>query len=394
MPSRIHRDAQWSLLIVGGSLAISLPFTVFGAIFVGLQRYDIPAWIIGSSKFFSGVLVVLISYLTHSMVWMSVGMGVANLLGGFLQYLAYRRLASDISVEFTNISKKSGIEITKYCSGLLVWSVGMLLVSGLDAAIIGYFDYTSVIYYTLAASLTSFVMGVQSSVLTTLLPKAAKIGATGDREGLGTLLVSANRYAVIILIITSFPLIFSGRHILMLWLGSDYAFNIEVLLQFLVLANCIRQIGAPYAVIAIAVGEQKTILLSPIMEGILNLLISVLLTARFGVIGVAIGTLVSAIFSVVMNFYYNLPRTKSILMPKNISLFHESFRLLSIISPVPFIWLLYTYLIRHMVSSLFDIMICVSANIILICLIYGRILTKSERYIISTKFRKFCMAII
>jgi O-antigen/teichoic acid export membrane protein len=314
MPIEFQQDAQIALLLVGGSLAIALPFNVFGAIFIGLQRYDIPAWIVGISKLLGGGFIVLVAYFSHDIVLMSIVMGIANLLTGFWQYLAYKKMAYEIKVSVQKVSRQSAIEIANYCYGLLVWSVGMMLVSGLDTAIIGYFDYKSVVYYTLAASITTFVTGIQGSIFATILPNAAEINAKGDREGLGKLLVSSTRYAAITLVMTSVPLIVGSKWLLTVWVGESYAIHTQVLLQLLVIANFIRQLGIPYAVITVGVGEQKLVMLSPLIEGVTNMLVSVFLVNKIGVIGVAIGTITGGFISILCHFFYNLPRTKSILL--------------------------------------------------------------------------------
>jgi O-antigen/teichoic acid export membrane protein len=312
MPVELHQDAQLALLCVGSSLAIALPFSVFGGIFIGLQRYDVPAWILGISRLFGGGLIVLAAHTSHNIVMMAVAIAISNLGAGLWQFLAARQVASDIQISIQGVSKATGIEITGYCLSLTVWTIGMLLVSGMDTVIVGYFDYQSVVYYSLAASLTNFLLSIHTAIFGAVMPQAAAIGANKDREALGELLVAMTRYGAIILMMTSLPLIFGAKLFLTLWIGASYTDKTTLLLQLMLIANCIRYIGAPYANIALAVGEQKQIVLSPVVEGIINLIISVIFTARYGVIGVAIGTLCGACVSVAMHFIYNIPRTQSI----------------------------------------------------------------------------------
>ena len=312
MPIELQQDARLALLAVGYSIAVALPFSVFGGIFIGLQRYDVPAWITGVSRVLGGVFIVLVANTSHSIVLMGAVMAVVNLGAGIWQFLAYRQVAGDIQISGRLISRRTGVEITEYCFGLSVWTVCTILVSGLDTAIIGYFDYKSVVYYVLAASLTNFVVSIQSSVMNVIMPKAAAIGAKGDRERLGHLLILTTRYSVIIQVLTSLPLILGAKLILTLWVGASYATHITLLLQLLVIANFIRYIGAPYANIALATGEQRLIILSPVVEGVANAIISIILTSYIGVLGVAIGTICGGLISIAMHFMYNLPRTVSI----------------------------------------------------------------------------------
>jgi O-antigen/teichoic acid export membrane protein len=169
-----------------------------------------------------------------------------------------------------------------------------------------------VVYYSLAANLTAFVTSVHGAMISVIMPSAASMGAKKDKRALGRLLLSTTRYGVVILILTSLPLVLGARALLTLWVGASYAGNTAILLQLLVIANFVRHIGAPYAIIALAVGEQRKIILSPVIEAIVNLTASVIFTAYYGVIGVAIGTLCGAFVSIGMHFMHNLPRTMSI----------------------------------------------------------------------------------
>jgi O-antigen/teichoic acid export membrane protein len=314
MPQELHQDARLALLLVGGSLAASLPFSVFGGIFIGIQRYDIPAWIIGISKLLGGALAVLFAYSTHSIAWMGFGMGIASMGGAFGQYFAYRRVHAKITILPQLVSKKAGREIINYCFGISVWSLGMLLVSGLDITIVGFFDYKSVTYYTLAVTLTNFVIQLQSSIFGVLIPSAAILGAKKDKVGLGLLLMNSTRYGLLILLFTGIPLIIGAEWILTLWIGEEYASHTTIILQILVLANILRLSGLPYATLVIAVGQQRYILLSPMIEGITNFLSSVFLTSLIGSVGAALGTMFGAFISVGFHFFYNMNYTTDILV--------------------------------------------------------------------------------
>jgi O-antigen/teichoic acid export membrane protein len=312
MPLELYQEAQLALLFTGGSLAITLPFSVFGGIFIGLQRYDIPALIIGVSKLFGGLFVVIIAKTSHSIVMMSMVMGLTNVGSGIWQFLAYRKTTGNTHLNSKFISRSVAKEISYYCYGLSVWTVAMMLITGFDTVIVGYFDYKSVVYYTLAATLTNFVMGLQNSMTAAIMPLASTISAKQDSEALGYLLISGTKYGVIIMILIITPFMLWGKHFLGLWVGEAYANDTILILQLLLTGNFIRQIGGVYSTIALAVGEQSKIIMSPLIEGMINIFISVFATAYLGVIGVAIGTICSALIGIALHLIYNLPRTKSI----------------------------------------------------------------------------------
>lgn len=320
MPTALQQDAQLSLLIVGGSLAIGLPFSAFSGVFVGLHRYDIPAWIIGVSKLIGGVAVALIASTSHSLVAMATVMATANICAGIWLFLAQKILTENILFSIRSFSKKLALEILDYCFGLSIWTIGCILVSGLDTAIIGYFRYDYLIYYSLAATISNLVVGIQGAIIAVIMPTAATMGARQDKEKLGQFLLDSTRYGTLVIIMTSLPILLFSRWIVTLWVGAEYATHVVPLLDLLVIGNSIRYLGGPYAIIVAAVGEQKLILMSPLIEGAVNLVVSIMLVSSIGVIGVAIGTIVGGFISVGTHFMYNLPRTKSILVEKGRSL--------------------------------------------------------------------------
>jgi O-antigen/teichoic acid export membrane protein len=312
MPAELHQDAQLALLCVGVSLAVALPFSVFGGIFVGLQRYDVPGWIIGSSKLLGGIFVVLIANASHSIVMMAVVMGIVNIGAGIWQFLAYRKLASNIRLSASLVSRSGGKEISSYCFSLSIWTLAMLLVSGLDTVIIGYFDYGAVTPYVLANSIVAIVAGIQSSVFSVLMPKAATLGSKGDSLALGRMLIDSTRYNMLILLAISTPLMMFGELIISVWVGEQYRESTVLFLKVLLVANLIRLSAYPYAIILIGTGQQQKVIITPMMEGLSNFIASVSLASAFGGVGVAFGTVIGGSVGVLSNIFYNMRNTREI----------------------------------------------------------------------------------
>ena len=381
MPTKLYLDAQLALLFVGSSLAMALPFSVFGGIFIGLQRYDILALILGVSRLFGGVFIVLAAHTSHSIVTMAIALAITNIGAGLWQFLAARRVASDIQISIQGISKTTGVEIAGYCLSLTVWTIGMLLVSGLDTVVVGYFDYQSVVYYSLAASLTNFLLSIHTAIFGVIMPQAATIGATRDRDALGNLLVLTTRYGVIILIMTGLPLVFGARWFLTLWIGDSYADKTTLILQVMVIANCIRYVGAPYANIALAVGAQKQILLSPVAEALVNITISIILTAYYGVIGVVIGTLCGAFVSVGIHYGYSLKSTTQIKLKDKRLLIYAVAKPMISVFPAACLWLIYQ---QMNLSSFLEFIFLTGVTIFSYLFLWSYAILNTERAELST----------
>jgi O-antigen/teichoic acid export membrane protein len=311
MPHELHQDAQLALLFVGSSLAIALPFTVFGGIFIGLQRYDVPAWIIGSSRIIGAIFVVLVAQSSKSIVLMAVVFSMFNIATYLWLFLAYKLLSTPINISFRLVNKESFTEISDYCLSLFVWSIGMLLVNGLDTTIVGYFDYKSVSYYAVPSSIVIFIAGVQSSAFSALMPVAAA-STNKDPKVLGKLLISSTKLSVLTSMIFGLVLFVFGQEILTKWIGAEYAVNSILILQLLIIANVIRSSLIPYSVLLIGTGEQRLVKKSPLIEGGVNLLFSISAAYMIGAYGVALGTIVGSVALWLMCIFDNMPRTNKI----------------------------------------------------------------------------------
>jgi O-antigen/teichoic acid export membrane protein len=312
LPPHLYRDARFALALVGISTALGLPASVFNGIFIGLQRNEIPAATIAGGRLVGALLLIGAAYLTHSIVIMAAATLIANMATYVVQFVVYRKLTFGIQLRPAFVSSRTAREIAAYCASLSIWSFATLLVTGLDTTLVGIFEFDAVAYYTVAASLITFILGLQNSIFSTLIPAAASLGARKEHTDIGRLLITSTRYCMLILLVTGLPLLVGGRGLLTLWVGASYADQTLPLLQILVVANIIRLSVIPYAMILIGTGQQRLVMVTPIIEGATNLVVSVAAGLIFGALGVALGTLVGSLVGVGCHLVYNMPRTHEI----------------------------------------------------------------------------------
>lgn len=309
-------DVRVALLLVGGSLSAGLPASVFTGVFVGLQRNELPAAVIGGSRLVSAVLLVIVVRNGGGIAIMAVVLALANLSSYAIQYLIYRKVASSLNpamyMSVHNISMASVRELVDYCFSLTIWGIGLLLVTGLDLTIVGIYRFNQVAYYAVAATAVTFLAGLFGAIFGAMGSTAAVVHARGDRIELGRLVVVSTRLGMILLLSTGLPLILFASWVLRIWVGAEYAHNAALLLQVLVAANVIRICATPYVLAMIGSGEQRRVILIPLLEGITNLVCSVVFGFYLGAIGVALGTLIGAIVSLAGNIFYNMRRTLEI----------------------------------------------------------------------------------
>lgn len=312
MPSFLVGDARVAFLVVASSLAIGLPASVFNGIFIGIQRYEVPAAIIGGSRIVSALLVILVVKYGGDLTRMATAVAAVNLASYGLQYLFYRRMEPGVQFSSHLVSWRSGGELFDYCLSLGIWSFAMLLVNGLDVTLVGYFDFEKVAYYAVAATLIIFLAGLQNALFNVMIPSTAVMQAQGDSIQLGKVMITATRYGSFILLLMGLPLILAAKGILTVWVGPKYAVQGARILQVLTAANMIRLSAVPYIMTLIGTGQQRLVIITPLLEGVSNLIVSVICGYFLGAIGVAVGTFVGGGVGVLGNFLYNMKRTVEI----------------------------------------------------------------------------------
>jgi O-antigen/teichoic acid export membrane protein len=310
VPNDLVPEMRLALLIVGFAMAAELPASAWNGVFIGLQRFEIPALTVGGSRLLSSAGIVAAAIAGRSLVVMAAAMASANLLSYLAQYLALRRFVSDLHFHPSLVQRSTARELYGYCFGLTIMSLSMLLVSGVDVIIVGHFQFSVVTPYSVAASMITLISGLLYATINVLMPHAATLHAAERPSELGALVIKSTQLSVLLLVLSGIPILLYAGPILNIWIGQRYVAAGTPLLEVLIVANIIRLVGASYSVILVAAGQQSYIKISPLAEGISNFSASVALAFFLGGLGVALGTLLGSVISIGSHWFYSMVRTK------------------------------------------------------------------------------------
>jgi len=317
MPAAFYPDVRIGLVLVGTSLSIGLFFSVFSAIFIGLQRYDVPVAISVLNRLLFTAVVCATVYLHCSLAVMGAAVALVNVTTALMQFVAWRALASRIRVRLPGVPIAILKQMVAYCSVLAIWSAGMLCVSGLDITIVGRYDFSQTAFYSIATLPTTFILAILSAALGPLMPTASALSTHRSPVEMGQLLTRTTRYSTIILQLTGLPLLVGSYPILRLWVGPDYALHATYYLRILMLASILRNLCGPYATMIVATARQNIATAAAVAEAIVNLTSSILLARRYGAIGVAFGTLLGSFVSLGMHFGFSMRFSKNLAVSRS-----------------------------------------------------------------------------
>jgi O-antigen/teichoic acid export membrane protein len=298
MPAALVPQVRISLLAVGLSTAITLPFGVFLSSFTGLQQYIFPTIVAIVSRVGSATALIVLLLMHGGLVQLSFAFAAFNVASVVMQFFGWRSLVKErVGFSFLFFHRQSAIQLAKYGSVMSIWTLAMFFVSGLDIVIVGHYQYKDTGFYAIANGASNFMLTIISSVFGPLVPAVSSMQAGTTPRRIGDICIRMTRYCALLLCVLGLPLVFGGYPLLSLWVGKRYATQSAFYLVVLVLGNVVRQLVLPYILIVVATGKQHLATIAAISEAVVNIVVSIWLVQRIGAVGVAAGTLVGAFVS-------------------------------------------------------------------------------------------------
>ena len=306
IPSSLVGDLRLGLMFLAVSAALGLPMSTFTGVLIGLHRNEFPALAIGSTRILSAFAVLITVRYTHSLAWLALCIAVNNLLSWLIQCLMVKKVLPGMRLGLSQITMPMVRELIYYCTSLTVFSFAMLLISGLDVSIVGYFNFSAVGYYAVSVTLIAFFVGLNTSVISALMTPVAVLQARGELNRINDVLLlttCVNTYANLLFTALAFLI---GNVVLRAWVGSVYEQRALPIFELLMLGQAIRMICNPYSTVLAATGQQRYAISGAIAEGVANLVFSLVGIALLGPIGVAWATLAGAIIGVIWMLLFTM----------------------------------------------------------------------------------------
>jgi O-antigen/teichoic acid export membrane protein len=127
-----------------------------------------------------------------------------------------------------------------------------------------------------------------------LLPVATEVGSTRDPAALRGLFLTATRLALAITLSVALPLILLGSSILSLWVGHQFSGYGDVV-AILAASAVFDLVTYPASAVLQGMERHPPLAWMALGDGVVNVILSVALVGRFGVVGVAAATLAATV---------------------------------------------------------------------------------------------------
>lgn len=292
-PDRVEFEKAYTIFFVG--LAVMFPLGLFPEILRGLQRIDLANWVnlVATLLNFGGLMWGMHAHWSFSTL-MAVSVATSalpNLVAAFMAMAHIPGLSLSPGLfEWRAVKAQIGFSIAAYLitfSNLIMSKSDQLVLS----MIVGVAAVT--VYqagYKMAEMLNLFSVQLQAA----LSPAAADLKARGDDEGLRELLIRSSRLTFMLVTPAYLLSAVYLEPLIALLTGlkevPPETFWVGQILTFTIYSSLLTNSSSKR--VLMMCGDERALLGISVGDAVANLVLSVILAHKFGVIGVAIGTLV------------------------------------------------------------------------------------------------------
>src|SRR6266404_4550569 len=250
IPSEMIPTARWLLLMVGGSVALGFPLGVFNGFLEGLQRFYILNW--------SNVIAMLLR---------PVPLGAK-----YVDRATFRRIAN-------------------YSSSTFLIMVAGRLKFKTDEIVIGtMLSAAAVTYFNIGNRIVDYAGQVVTTLAQVFVPMSSQSEAKGDMNRLRKIFVVGNRVCAFIIFPICATLIILGKSVIQVWMGKKYVETSYPVLVIMIIACTLWWSQSASGRVLFGMSKHGTWAKITLIEGVSNLILSILLVRPFGIIGDAFGT--------------------------------------------------------------------------------------------------------
>src|SRR5690625_4555326 len=299
--------AKILMIILVINLAISFPNIVFSSHITANEKFIFQKVVQMIRIVANPFLVLPILLMGYGSVGMVVMTTILNLVVEALNII-FCMTKLQMQFSFNKFDFKLIKEMTVFSSFIFVNMIIDQINWNLDKFILGRFHGTiSVAIYGLAAQLNTYYKQLSTAVSNVFIPRVHRIVSKGNSDTeLTHLFTRIGRIQFMVLSLIASGLIFFGRPFISFWAGNNYndSYGVALLLILPITIPLIQNIGIE---IQRAKNMHRFRSIVYFFIAVLNLIVTIPLSSRYGAIGAATGTALSLLLGngLLMNWYYH-----------------------------------------------------------------------------------------
>ncbi len=290
IPATIQDEAFFVLIGAITIFGFSNSLGIFRSAIDGLQKMDITNKIsmIISIPNISGTVIVL--ELGYGLKGLIVNNGIIVLLSAAISFFFARKLLMNLKISIFQFSSGTFKELFNYGIKLQASNLSGLVNLQTDKILLAYFLNLSIVtFYELGYRVTMTVRSLPTLLFSAVVPAASELQAKSDDSKIYKLYTIGSKYLAAVTIPLAFFLLVTSEVIMDVWMGSGYKSSAMVI-RILTVGYFINLLTGVATSTAKGMGKVEYEMRSSILVPILNIILSIILITKFGLVGALIAT--------------------------------------------------------------------------------------------------------
>jgi O-antigen/teichoic acid export membrane protein len=285
------------MLIIGVYVSLGFPFSIFGGVINGFQRYDLNNLVGVVSSLVIAVINVAMLLAGFSLVQLVMVTTTARIATYLIYRLNAYKVFPALSIDprlflWSRVRELTGFSV--YVS-IIDWS--NKLNYSIDAVIIGaYLGAAAVALWTVPQRLAEMLQRLTNQFNGVIFPVVVDSNAAQKPERLRTIFIQGTRFSLVTVIPLAAAMFLLARPLVLAWVGPSFTESI-VVSQILILVVAIRVGNATATTVLKGAGEHRLLAFSNAGAALANVALSLFWVRRFGLVGQAYGTLIPVAFT-------------------------------------------------------------------------------------------------
>lgn len=280
-------------MVICADVALFLVGAAYRGFYQGVQRYDlVNAVTIGLT-----VLKAVVFFFLLRAGYGILALGYVIVFGDLLALAGYNWMVrfTNMTLEysFKAIHREDVSTLISYSKFTFINMMANQMIYYSDSFVIGAFiSAAAITYYSIGWSLVEYLKKFCVSFARVLVPVFSEMEASNSEDGMRHLMIAGGRASLYLSLPFCVALLLIGDQFISLWIGKSYADIAYPILAILLIPQFFEIPQQINCSLLFGVGKHRFLSYANTISGLVNLVMSILLAIRYGVIGVAIGTAV------------------------------------------------------------------------------------------------------
>jgi O-antigen/teichoic acid export membrane protein len=287
-PAQIDLFRKLLLILCINNLFV-FPTSVFEGILTANLRHDL----ISSRKIVftvirvaSTIFLVKNNYGLIVIAWATV---ICNITDNLVRSVLAYRVDPRVSIAWANFTPSKIRQLFSYSVYTFIGKIADLLRFQINSFVITVFtDVALVTPYRVASRLIEYFMQFIGEIVSVFNPYFSQEEGKSNHEGIKEKFLFITKIVTYIATFAGLMLLLFGKNFIERWVGPQYSISYKILV-ILVIPITFALIQSTVFPLLYGISKHKFFAYTNIGEGVLNLIISIILVKKYGIIGVALG---------------------------------------------------------------------------------------------------------